>query len=173
MKFHANNCQYRIINCIYCNKEIQAYYFNTHEKTECTQLIQCPKCKTKMTRGSYFSKHYNKNNDNIECLKAQMKNMELENEIQKKENNKLKNKIFLLKDENNRNKNELNNIKGKLSKRNDAIKNIYNNFILTENEKEYNNYLMTPQRKTNKNINLLTPKDQSNNYYFNSSLNFY
>ena len=59
MKFHANNCQYRIINCIYCNKEIQEYYFNTHEKTECTQLIQCPKCKTKMTRGSYFSKHYN------------------------------------------------------------------------------------------------------------------
>ena len=66
---------------------------------------------------------------------------------QKKENNKLKNEIIILKDENSRNKKEINNIKEQLTKRNDAIKYIYQNMILTENEKQINNndVLMTPK----------------------------
>ena len=82
MESHQYNCQYRIINCKYCNKKIQEYYFNTHEKTECSQKIYCPKCKTQMTRCTYLSKH--QNNDNIECLKSQIENLKLEKKNKKK-----------------------------------------------------------------------------------------
>jgi len=82
MESHQYNCQYRIINCKYCNKRIQEYFFKTHENRECSQKIYCPKCKTQMTRCTYLSKH--QNNDNIECLKAQLENMKLEKEKEKK-----------------------------------------------------------------------------------------
>ena len=173
MESHQYNCQYRIINCKYCNKKIQEYYFNTHEKTECSQKIYCPKCKTQMTRCSYLSKH--QNNDNIECLKSQIENMKLEKEKQKKENDKLKNEIIILKDENSRNKKEINNIKGQLTKRNDAIKYIYQNMILTENEKQINNdILMTPKirRPIYESSPFETPKRKRNVQYLNTSIKF-
>ena len=71
MKYHTNECKYRIIKCKFCSKNIKAYTFEKHEKNECTQEIICPKCHETMTRGYFWSNHYNENNENIECLKGQ------------------------------------------------------------------------------------------------------
>ena len=71
MKYHSNECKYRIIKCKFCSKNIKAHTFEKHEKNECTQEFNCPNCHKVMTRGYYWSNHYNENNENIECLKEQ------------------------------------------------------------------------------------------------------
>ena len=110
IKHHSSECPNRIIKCKFCSKEIKEYTFKTHEKTECTQNVECGKCHTSMTRGFYWKNHYSENDENIECLKA--RNDWKGNEIKKlnekieeikiahqKEIEKYKNKISALDDE--------------------------------------------------------------------------
>ena len=73
VKTHCLNCEFRIIDCKYCHNPVKFCDFETHSKTLCTQEYTCQLCHLKMERGKFFSKHYSKNGDNIECLKAQVK----------------------------------------------------------------------------------------------------
>ena len=110
MKYHSNECEYRIIKCKYCSKDIKFFTFEFHEKTECTQNVECEKCHTSMTRGFFWTNHYSEKDENITCLKA--RNKWNENEIKKsnekieeitkenqKEIEKYKNQILVLKEE--------------------------------------------------------------------------
>ena len=73
VKTHCLNCEFRIIDCKYCHNPVKFCDFEKHSKTVCTQEFTCQLCHLKMERGKFFSKHYSKNGDNIECLKAQVK----------------------------------------------------------------------------------------------------
>ena len=63
-------CMFR---CKYCHNPVRFCDFEKHSKTECTQEYTCQLCHLKMERGKFFTKHYSKNGDNVECLKAQVK----------------------------------------------------------------------------------------------------
>ena len=147
MKIHSNECKYRIIKCKYCSKDLKEYMFEKHEKTECTQKINCGACHTSMTRGEFWSNHYSENNDNIICLKAQVKyheenynksQNEIENlkKIQKNEIRKYEEKIEKLKEEKNQIEGENKNLKKELKEWNNSFKDIYNKLILKK-EKDY------------------------------------
>ena len=81
IKYHSNECKFRIIKCQYCSKDIKQLAFEWHEKTECTQSIECTKCHLSMTRGYFWTNHYNEKDENIACLKA--RNEWNEKELQK------------------------------------------------------------------------------------------
>ena len=72
VKKHSLNCKYRLEECPYCKNLVQFYKLEEHQNTVCTQEYQCPKCLSSMTRGEYFSEHKNENDENIQCLKAQV-----------------------------------------------------------------------------------------------------
>lgn len=66
---HCLNCEFRITSCKYCKNQVKFNELEKHEKTECKSDFECPECYSKMTRGYYFSKHY----DSIGCLKLKVK----------------------------------------------------------------------------------------------------
>ena len=112
----------------------------THEKTECEQEIKCEKCKKTMTRGFYWSKHYSKDNENIECLKAQIKNIETDSTKYKRQIEeitfKFKNDIKKLEEEKKYYKNENNTLKKKLEEQKKSFEDIYQKLVLNNKEKE-------------------------------------
>lgn len=84
VKNHCLKCVFRIINCDYCHNPVKFCDFKNHCKTVCPQEYTCKLCHSKMQRGKFFSDHFSKNGDNIECLKAQVKYyMEKYNESEK------------------------------------------------------------------------------------------
>jgi seryl-tRNA synthetase len=150
MKYHSNECKYRIIKCKYCSKDIKEYMFEKHEKTECTQKVRCGECHTSMTRAKYWSNHYSKNNDNIDCLKAQVKYHEenynksqaiIENlkDNHKNEIKEYEDRIKKLEEEKNKFKIKNQELKKELEEWNNSFKDIYNKLILKK-EKDFVNY---------------------------------
>lgn len=178
MKMHINECQYRIIKCKYCNKDIKAYNFQNHEKTECSQNIKCDKCHKTMTRGFYWSRHYNENDENIECLKGQIEyfknkyeksNEKIEElkEAHQKEILSLKNNIKKLEKEKNEyiKKDEISN--KKLNDWENAIKDIYDKFIIKKNEKDVQKSEQYHTLDNEHKYNTNTYDFRNNNNYYN------
>ena len=90
MKLHVDKCKYRLVYCIYCSKNIKYYQKEGHDNIESKEIIECPKCKVQMTKFEYYKNHYNENNNNICCLKNQVKYWinkynEINNKYKKKE----------------------------------------------------------------------------------------
>ena len=90
MEIHSTECKFLLVKCQYCLKEINLYKVETHEKTECTQIMNCPKCHLKMSKDNYHSKHRKNNTDSKECQKEQIR-------LNKNEIKDLLNKLELLK----------------------------------------------------------------------------
>ena len=121
MKLHVDKCKYRLVYCIYCSKNIKYYQKKGHDNVESKEIIKCNRCKVEMTKFEYYNNHYSENNNNICCLKDQVKYWknkynkiynkyikEIEEaekvidqllECHKKEVNKYENKIKELKDQ--------------------------------------------------------------------------
>lgn len=176
IKYHSSECQYRIIKCKFCNKEIRQYTFEVHEKTECTQNIECGKCHTSMTRGFYWKNHHSEKDENISCLKA--RNNWNENELKKanekieeinkahqKEIEKYKNQILELEEEKKKINKENDKLKKELKEWNNSFTNIYDKLVLKKKsinedikEKKYNTIETGNIYKNNSFI-------QNNNYY--------
>ena len=140
MKYHSTECEYRIISCKFCLKKIKAYTFENHEKTECTQEVKCKKCNLIMKRGYFWSKHYNENNENVECLKGQkdyyqklfeqsekkLKDLKITND---RETTKYRNDIKRVEEEKNKIKNENIKLQKDIDDYKDRIKNLYDRTI--------------------------------------------
>ncbi len=183
IKHHSSECPNRIIKCKFCSKEIKEYTFKTHEKTECTQNVECGECHTSMTRGFYWKNHYSENDENIECLKA--RNDWKGNEIKKlnekieeikiahqKEIEKYKNQISALDNEKKKINKENDKLKKELKDWNSSFTNIYDKLVLKKNsiyeeeeEKKYNTY-NTDNFSNENNINHLqmTPRYKKINF---------
>lgn len=73
MKLHIGKCKYRLVYCIYCQKDIKYYQKEGHDNIESKEKIECRKCKVKMTKYEYYKIHYSKNDNNISCLKNPVK----------------------------------------------------------------------------------------------------
>ena len=73
MKLHVGKCKYRLVYCIYCQKNIKFYQKQGHDNIESKEKIECDRCKVKMTKYDYYKNHYSENNNNISCLKNQVK----------------------------------------------------------------------------------------------------
>ena len=170
IKYHSNECKYRIIKCKYCEKNIKDYMSERHEKTECTQKMECPKCQTSMTRGFFWSKHYSEKDENIDCLKAQIKNLEDLSKKSKEQIEEIKNshkleiltlkkEIKKLENEKNIYKKEKEELKKELEEWNTSFKDIYNKLVLKkEKEKKEEQYhTLDNEHKYNTNT--------YNNYY--------
>ena len=72
VKSHCLNCKFRLEECKYCQQLVPFCEHEKHAKTVCQQEYTCQKCFVPMKRGYYFSKHHSENNENIQCLKAQV-----------------------------------------------------------------------------------------------------
>ena len=176
IKYHSSECQYRIIKCKFCEKEIRQYTFEIHEKTECTQNIECVKCHTSMTRGFFWKNHYSEKDENISCLKA--RNNWKDNELKKanvifeeinmahqKEIENYKNYISQLMEEKKIINKENDKLKKELKEWNHSFKNIYEKLVLKKKpidedikEKKYNTI-------ETDNINDNNRYKDKNNYY--------
>ena len=172
VKNHCLNCKFRIIDCDYCHNPVKFCDFESHSKTVCTQEYTCQNCHLKMQRGKFFSNHYSKNGDNVECLKAQVKyymeeynksekNMLKTTEIYQKENNKLscsyednvkklKEIISKLRKERNILLEENKNFKEEIKIMEDAFDNLYSQI---KNRKNHINNVNNKEDKKNKSIN--------------------
>ena len=146
IKYHSNECKFRIIKCKYCSKDIKQYNFEKHEKTECTQNIECDKCHSVMTRGFFWTNHYSENDENINCL--QTRNKWKDNELKKsnekieeinnthqKEIEKYKRQIIALEEEKKKIINENNMLKKELKDWTNSFKNIYDKLVIKKNIK--------------------------------------
>ena len=111
MEIHSTECQFLLVKCQYCSKEINLCKVELHEKTECTQIMICPKCHLKMAKDKYYSKHRKNDIDSKECQKEQI-------QLHKNEIKDLLNKIESLKSkytkEGNQYKSKLSKLKGKI-----------------------------------------------------------
>ena len=193
IKYHSSECKFRIIKCKYCSKDIKFFTFEKHEKTECTQNVECGKCHVSMTRGYYWKSHYSENDENIACLKE--RNKWNENEIKKsnekieeiesahrKEIEKYKNHILILEEEKKNINNENFKLKQELKDWTNSFKNIYDKLIIKKNikkedeeekEKKYNTIdteiranfsFNTYNQKKNDIYYQITPKNKMRNY---------
>ena len=178
IKYHSNECKYRIIECQYCKKNIKQCDSERHEKTECEQDVECQKCFSVMKRGYFWSYHYSENNDNIECLKAYIKKLEndskkdkdnfkIKEETYKKEIVKYKNTIKNLEEKNKYYENENTKLKKELEEWNTSLKDIYNKLVLKKekNKIERENYTL----KKNSNYSTNSYRDNIN-YSLKSNL---
>ena len=84
MKNHAKNCQYKLIKCKYCDKELKKIDYSKHINNECDKFKQCKICLKKMTKLEYETNHTEMN-----CLKYQL-------ELYKKERKEYDKKIMKL-----------------------------------------------------------------------------
>ena len=73
IKDHCNKCEYRKIQCKYCKKEIIFKFLDKHIQQECQQNIECPLCHITIKIGDYNRLHKNDQNENVDCLKGQVK----------------------------------------------------------------------------------------------------
>lgn len=79
ISLHSSKCIYRDINCYYCSKKLIAKDEKSHLDESCPEIaVYCEYCGSKMKRRKYLSNHYSEKNENIECLKKQLKNKENE-----------------------------------------------------------------------------------------------
>ena len=147
IKYHSNECKHRIIKCKYCSKEIKEKNFEMHEKTECTQNVSCGKCKKTMTRGFYWSKHHSEQNENTDCLKAQVElNQKLYKKSQEdidklkethtKEINKYTKDLLNLKNQNKDYKKENGKLKKTIEDFKKSLKLMYSQFFIEDNYNE-------------------------------------
>ena len=90
IKYHSNECKFRIVKCKFCSKEIKERNFQKHEKTECKSYIECNLCHLTMARGFYWTNHFSENNENISCLKGQIEYHKIINNQTKENNDRLK-----------------------------------------------------------------------------------
>lgn len=176
VQYHSNECQYRIIKCQYCQKDIKQNNLETHEKTECSQEVECQKCFSVMERGFFWTNHYSENDDNIECLKAQISKLEKDsqklkenitkiNDSHKKEVDKYKNTILNLEEKNKSYKNENLKLTKKLEDFNKSFKDIYNRLILnngSEQNRERYHTLENEARRLSHNNNYIIKIPNSN-----------
>ena len=109
MEIHSTECKFLKIKCQYCSKEVNMHQIDSHEKTECNQIIFCPKCHLKLKKNYYNNNHRKNDIDSEECLKEQIK-------LHQKENKELLNKIESLNGQFNNVKNEYNSIINKVKK---------------------------------------------------------
>ena len=160
IKYHSNEeCKFRIVNCHYCSKQIKARDCEVHEKNECTQIIECPLCHLTMTRAFYNTKHYNKNGENIVCLKGQVDLYKKQCLYYKSESLKFKKEIETLKEKNNKKENENEKLEKKLEDWKNSFTQIYNKFFIND----YNNKI-----KEDLKLKTLENEDKCSNNTFNS-----
>ena len=155
MKIHVDKCKYRLVYCVYCSKNIKYYQKEGHDKIESKEIIECHKCKVNMTKYEYYNNHYNINDNNISCLKDQVKYWKNEyNQLYSKYNKEIEEAQNLInelmeshKKEVNQYEDKLKKLKGKIEdeKKYSFINNnnefISNNNNVIENANNYFNYL--------------------------------
>ena len=100
METHSKICQYRNITCQYCNKALKEIDFVNHLNNECPKVVECDDCHQSMPTFEFLSKH-----DAVNCLKNQLdyyknKMKDEQSESYKKEIDKMKIEIDILKKEN-------------------------------------------------------------------------
>ena len=132
MEIHSTECKFLLVKCQYCSKEINLCNIESHEKTECTQIIICPKCHLKMSKDIYYSKHRKNDIDSKECQKEQIQK-------QKNEIKDLLNKSETLKrkytKEENEYKSKLSKLKNKLKVETDKNEKLTKLYEQLKNEK--------------------------------------
>ena len=185
VKNHCLNCEFRIIDCKYCHNPVKFCDFEKHSKTECTQEYTCQLCHLKMERGKFFTKHYSKNGDNVECLKAQVKyyieeynkleqNMKKTTAFYQKEKYEMSNsydenmkkfneKLSKIRNERNILLEENKNLKEEIKIMEDAFDNAYNQIKNRKNHINNLNNVNNKEDKKNKNNSINSINIELNN----------
>ena len=145
---HSKICIYRMIVCNKCKQEVKFCEERNHRKQICPEkIIKCNLCGCEMKREIYLKEHKSDNNENVNCLKMQIKKLTDVNTKQINyltcENSKIKGNLNEIKERNIVLEKENRNLKFKLKKMKEFYQNGHKIFT-DENE-----------NKNNENINII------------------
>ena len=143
---HSKNCPHRISECQKCKQNIKFCEMKVHQRDHCPEiLVKCKLCKCSMKRRIYLKEHFSENNENVKCLKMQVKRWSLiYNEDMNIKNNEiadLKNKIKEMEAKQKVYESENLNLKKNLEEIKYIFKKTYNKFFAEENRKVFENEL--------------------------------
>ena len=143
---HSKNCPYRIVECPKCKQNIKFCDIKVHQRDQCPEIfIKCKLCKCSMNRRIYLKEHFRETNENVKCLKIQVKRWSLiyneDMNVKTNEINELKNKIKEKETKQKEYEIENLNLKKNLEEIKYMFKKAYNKFFIEENKKVFENEL--------------------------------
>ena len=143
---HSKNCPHRIAECPKCKQNIKFCEMKAHQRDQCPEIfVKCKLCKCSIKRKIYLKEHFSENNDNVNCLKIQVKRWSLiyneDINIKNNEIAELKNKIKHLEKKQKIYETENLNLKKNLEEIKYMFKKTYNKFFVEENKKVLENVL--------------------------------
>ena len=91
MEKHSKICKYRIIKCNHCEKEMKELEYKNHLETQCSKIVHCKFCDSKMENWYYITKHSHNKTDDVKCLKNKVEHyVNRSNDLEKKLRNVVK-----------------------------------------------------------------------------------
>ena len=165
---HSKICIYRLIVCNKCKQLVKFCDERNHKKDICPEkIVKCNLCGSEMKREIYLKDHKSDNNENVNCLKNQIKKLTAVYTKQINyltcENSKLKNDLNEIVEKTTALENENKNLKQKLNQMKQFYQDGYNLFW-DDNDNENNNNISNNNNLINdNNNNNINNKSNENN----------